>query len=66
MMFHIHKWGKWEPYKESPITAKREKVPGEWYYGPEETPRKIGFALVQKRVCLKCGKTELDMQEVYI
>jgi len=64
-VFHIHKWNKWEVFKEGNLSAVDKKLPGEWQYG-EQKSHIIGLALFQKRTCEKCGKTEIDVQEVYI
>ncbi len=64
-MFHIHKWSKWEIFKEGNLLAVDRKFPGEWQYGTKES-RVVGLAVFQKRTCEKCGKTEIDIQEEYI
>jgi hypothetical protein len=64
-MFHIHKWSKWEVSSEREIRKVPKRYPGEWQVGNPE-PSIVGFAIIQKRVCSKCGKTEIDLQEVYV
>jgi|GEM_PF-6466103 len=64
-MFHIHKWSKWEVFKEGNLSAVERKLSGEWQCG-ESRSRTVGIALFQKRTCERCGKTEIDVQEEYI
>lgn len=48
-MFHFHKWSKWEHF--TAIDVQRNgKI--------------IGYAIIQKRTCVKCGFTQWNKQQI--
>jgi hypothetical protein len=48
----LHQWGKWECYAEEPLYERS-------ITDPKNETRVVGRVLYQKRVCEKCGLSQL-------
>jgi hypothetical protein len=55
--FGFHEWNKWEIKEEGEILRASA-------YSIEK--RNVGNYLVQKRSCLRCGKTQMNTMKTYV
>jgi hypothetical protein len=57
-MICFHRWTKWSITKDCTLYVRK-------WVGLDPVKHSVGTRIVQRRACKKCGKVQINQQDVY-